>query len=100
MPTALTKRKAQGTRELRLEVHPQPTQPAAATSIAIYGVTIALSAFLLFQIQLVMGKFILPRFGGGPSVWSTSLLIFQILLLLGYGYAALLCAKFSSRMQG
>jgi len=47
-----------------------------------------------------MGKFILPRFGGGPSVWSTSLLMFQLFLLAGYGYAALICAKFDSRKQG
>jgi hypothetical protein len=47
-----------------------------------------------------MGKFILPRFGGGPSVWSTSLLAFQIFLLVGYAYAALLCARFSPKLQG
>ena len=68
--------------------------------IAVYGTTILMGAFLLFQVQLVMGKFILPRFGGDPSVWSTSLLAFQIFLLVGYGYATLLCARFSPRLQG
>ena len=46
-----------------------------------------------------MGKFLLPRFGGGPSVWSTSLLVFQVLLLAGYGYAALISSKLSARVQ-
>jgi hypothetical protein len=58
-----------------------------------------LSAFLLFQVQLVMGKFVLPRFGGGASVWSTSLLVFQFLLLAGYGYAACISRRWSPRKQ-
>jgi len=49
----------------------------------VYAFTIFLGAFLLFQVQLILGKFVLPRFGGGSSVWSTSLLTFQILLLAG-----------------
>jgi hypothetical protein len=65
----------------------------------IYAVTILVGAFLLFQIELIMGKFLLPRFGGGPSVWSTSLLVFQVLLLAGYGYAAFICAVFRPRTQ-
>jgi hypothetical protein len=82
---------------------PRENQKAAtgkASPFATYGITTLLSAFLLFQVQLLMGKFILPRFGGGPSVWSTSLLVFQVLLLLGYGYAAFLSAKFDARTQG
>jgi hypothetical protein len=58
-----------------------------------------LSAFLLFQVQLVMGKFVLPRFGGGASVWSTSLLVFQFLLLAGYGYAAWISKRWAPRQQ-
>ncbi len=46
-----------------------------------------------------MSKFVLPRFGGGPSVWSTSLLVFQVLLLLGYGYVAFLSARLTARLQ-
>src|SRR5215469_297118 len=79
---------------------PQPiVVGVAAPKVGIYAIAISLSAFLLFQVQLVMGKFILPRFGGGPSVWSTSLLMFQLLLLAGYGYAAFLCAKFEPGRQ-
>ena len=50
-------------------------------------VTIFLSAFLLFQVQPIMGRFILPWFGGTPAVWSVCLLFFQAALLAGYAYA-------------
>jgi SAM-dependent methyltransferase len=53
----------------------------------LYGGTIFLSAFLLFQVQPIIGKMLLPWFGGSAAVWSTCLLFFQGLLLLGYLYA-------------
>ena len=53
----------------------------------LFPVTIFLSAFLLFQIQPIMGRFILPWFGGTPAVWSVCLLFFQAGLLGGYAYA-------------
>ncbi len=53
----------------------------------LFSVSIFLSAFLLFQIQPMIGKFILPWFGGTPSVWSTMMLFFQVLLTGGYAYA-------------
>jgi hypothetical protein len=46
-----------------------------------------LGAFLLFQVQPLIGKFILPWFGGATSVWTTCLLFFQFVLLAGYAYA-------------
>ena len=46
-----------------------------------------LSALLLFMVQLLMGKLLLPWFGGTPAVWSTCMLFFQVLLLAGYAYA-------------
>ncbi len=45
--------------------------------------TIFLSAFLLFQVQPMMGRFVLPWFGGGPAVWTNCLLFFQAFLLAG-----------------
>ena len=51
--------------------------------------TIFLGAFLLFQVQPVISKMILPWFGGSPAVWTTCLLFFQVLLLAGYAYADL-----------
>ncbi|HMZ07948.1 MAG TPA: fused MFS/spermidine synthase [Anaerolineales bacterium] len=53
----------------------------------LFAVNIFLSAFLLFQIQPMIGKFILPWFGGTPAVWSTAMLFFQVLLTGGYAYA-------------
>src|SRR5436305_55159 len=52
-----------------------------------YALTIFLSAFLLFEVQPVIAKMILPWFGGSSAVWSTCMLFFQIVLLLGYVYA-------------
>src|SRR5664279_903354 len=52
-----------------------------------YALTISLSAFLLFQLQPVIAKMILPWFGGSSAVWSTCMVFFQLVLLLGYAYA-------------
>src|SRR5256886_3112337 len=52
-----------------------------------YALTIFLGAFLLFQAQPLIGKYMLPWFGGGPGVWTTCMLFFQLLLLAGYAYA-------------
>lgn len=52
-----------------------------------YALTIFTSAFLLFQVQPLLGKYILPWFGGSPGVWTTCLLFFQLVLLAGYAYA-------------
>ena len=53
----------------------------------IYAAAIFLGAFLLFQIQPLVSKRILPWFGGSPSVWTTCLLFFQTSLFAGYAYA-------------
>ena len=52
-----------------------------------YGLTIFLSAFLLFQVQPLIGKMILPWFGGSAAIWTTCMLFFQTVLLLGYFYS-------------
>ena len=52
-----------------------------------YALTVSLSAFLLFEVQPVIAKMILPWFGGSSAVWSTCMLFFQAVLLLGYVYA-------------
>jgi spermidine synthase len=56
----------------------------------IYGTAVVAGAGLLFQIQPIAGKFLLPSFGGGASVWTTCMFFFQSMLLAGYGYAHLL----------
>ena len=54
---------------------------------AVFGATICLGAFLLFQIQPLISKILLPWFGGSPAVWTTCMMFFQLLLLGGYWYA-------------
>jgi len=53
----------------------------------LYTLTIFLSAYLLFLVQPMIGKVLLPSLGGTPSVWNTAMVFFQLLLLLGYLYA-------------
>lgn len=65
----------------------------------LYALTIFLGAFLLFQIQPLMGKYLLPWFGGGPGVWTACLLFFQTLLLGGYAYAHWLTTRLPGRRQ-
>ncbi|MBI1872337.1 MAG: fused MFS/spermidine synthase [Acidobacteria bacterium] len=64
----------------------------------LYASTIFLSAFLLFQVQPIAAKSILPWFGGTAAVWSTCLAFFQLVLVLGYSYAAL-SSRFLERKQ-
>jgi hypothetical protein len=53
----------------------------------VFGAAILLGAFLLFQVQPLLSRWILPWFGGGSAVWTTCLLFFQTLLFVGYAYA-------------
>ena len=64
-----------------------PPAHTAARSIGIYHLTIFLSAFLLFQVEPILVKYLLPWFGGTSAVWTTSLLFFQLVLLAGYAYS-------------
>jgi spermidine synthase len=64
-----------------------------------YGVTIFLSSFLLFLVQPLIARQILPWFGGTAAVWTTCMLFFQVLLLAGYGYAHATNAKLAPRAQ-
>lgn len=52
-----------------------------------FAITVLLSAFLLFQVQPLLGKYILPWYGGSPAVWTTAMLFFQVTLFAGYAYA-------------
>jgi hypothetical protein len=66
---------------------------------AAYAFCVILSAFLLFQVQPMIGKVILPWFGGTSAVWSTVLLFFQCLLTGGYAYAYWLLGRLRPRRQ-
>lgn len=65
----------------------------------LYALTILVSAFLLFQVQPVIAKIILPWFGGSAAVWTVCLLFFQMVLLLGYLYAHAVVRYVKPRMQ-
>ena len=66
-----------------------PTSPRPFAAL-LFAATIGVGACLLFQVQFILGKQVLPWFGGAPAVWTTCMLFFQLLLLLGYAYAHLL----------
>jgi len=66
---------------------------------AQYGLTVFCGAFLLFQVQLVLGKYILPWFGGSSAVWTTCMLFFQVLLLGGYLYSHVISTRLGRKRQ-
>jgi spermidine synthase len=65
----------------------------------LYAGTIFLSSFLLFLVQPLIARLILPWFGGSAAVWTTCMLFFQALLLAGYAYAHLLTKLSSKRLE-
>jgi hypothetical protein len=62
--------------------------------VLVFTLTVFLSACLLFSVQPMVAKTLLPVFGGGSSVWTTCMLFYQSLLLLGYLYAHILMTRF------
>ncbi len=65
----------------------------------LFASTILLSAFLLFLVQPIIAKQILPWFGGTSAVWTVCLVFFQVLLLLGYTYSHLITRHLAPRQQ-
>jgi hypothetical protein len=76
---------------------PAGADPMNAT--VVFATTVFLSAFLLFQVQPIVAKMILPWFGGSSSVWSACIVFFQSVLLLGYGYVHWLNERVSRARQ-
>src|SRR5262249_47293164 len=76
------------------QVPPSEISKAAASQrtllLATLTAAIFLSAALLFAVQPMFAKMVLPKLGGAPSVWSVAMVFFQAALLAGYGYAHLL----------
>jgi hypothetical protein len=68
----------------------RPVPTSAAGVLWLFTATTFVSSFLLFFIQPMFAKMVLPLLGGAPSVWAVALLFFQGALLIGYGYAHLL----------
>jgi len=65
----------------------------------LHAAIIFLSSFLLFLVQPLIARLILPWFGGSAAVWTTCMLFFQTVLLAGYGYAHFLNAKLPGKLQ-
>jgi hypothetical protein len=66
---------------------------------SLFAGVVGLGAFLLFEVQLVLGKQLLPWFGGASAVWTTCLLFFQGALVAGYAWAHFLADRLSARRQ-
>src|SRR5271170_4094966 len=66
---------------------PRTSSSATPVPAVLFAATILLSAFLLFQVQPLIAKLILPWFGGSAAVWTSCMLFFQVALLGGYAYA-------------
>lgn len=73
--------------------------PQSGAFLTIFGVAVFLGAFLLFLVQLLLGKLVLPIFGGAPSVWTACMMFFQLMLLAGYSLAHVLASRFSAEKQ-
>jgi hypothetical protein len=72
------------------ELSVEEARPSAARNrlvLAVYTAAIFVSALLLFSVQPLFTKMVLPRLGGSPAVWSVAMVFFQSLLLAGYAYA-------------
>ena len=67
--------------------------------ILLYALTIFTSAFLLFLVQPIIAKQILPWFGGSAAVWATCMVFFQMALLAGYAYADFTTRHLTPRRQ-
>ena len=63
----------------------RPIPPAAV--LAVYALAVLAGATLVFVVEPLAARLVLPRFGGSPAVWTTSMLFFQVALLAGYGWA-------------
>src|SRR4029077_11847795 len=61
--------------------------PNRSSQTLLFSVTIFVSAALLFSVQPMIAKMLLPLLGGTPAVWNTCMLFFQAVLLAGYAYA-------------
>ncbi len=68
-------------------------------ALPMFAITLFVSAFLLFLVQPMIGKLILPKLGGTPQVWNTCMVFFQSVLLLGYAYTHSVSTRLKLRQQ-
>lgn len=72
---------------------------AHALALPFFALTLFVSAFLLFLVQPMIGKMILPRLGGTPQVWNTCMVFFQTTLLAGYAYTHMVSTRMKIKSQ-
>src|SRR5687768_4969137 len=65
----------------------QALRMSGRATLLLFGGTLFLSALLLFSVQPLFARMVLPRLGGAPAVWSIAMVFFQAMLLAGYAYA-------------
>lgn len=83
-----------------LELERVETRTAGALGIVlVFGLALFTSAALLFWVQPLIAKMLLPLLGGAPSVWNTCMVFFQVLLLAGYAYSLLISQRLSLKNQ-
>jgi hypothetical protein len=68
-------------------------------ALPLFAITLFVSAFLLFLVQPMIGKLVLPKLGGTPQVWNTCMVFFQSVLLLGYAYTHSVSTRLKLRQQ-
>src|SRR4051812_49500137 len=78
---------------------PEAALPEGFGLPALFAVTLFLSAALLFLVQPLIARMVLPLLGGAPAVWNTCMVFFQAMLLAGYLYAHATTSWLSPRRQ-
>lgn len=78
---------------------PAVSRAIAGAAVAVFACSIFASAFLLFLVEPMVAKMVLPLVGGTAAVWTASVLFFQAVLLVGYGYSHWLAVRISWRWQ-
>jgi hypothetical protein len=85
---------------IEVELDRVNSRAVPATALApVFALALFTSAALLFWVQPLVAKMLLPLLGGAPSVWNTCMVFFQALLLAGYAYALLISQRLSLRNQ-
>ncbi|MDT4328626.1 spermidine synthase [Methylomonas sp. MED-D] len=78
---------------------PQTTRPNLISPVIAFAATLFISALLMFVLQPMFGKLLLPLLGGTPAVWNTCMVFYQTLLFCGYLYAHWLTARQGAQRQ-
>src|SRR3954466_6422793 len=74
-------------------------KPALPFTTALFGATIFVGAALLFVVQPMFARMVLPLLGGSPAVWNTAMVFYQATLLAGYAYAHASTSRWNMRWQ-